>query len=60
MLVRDKLTWEDVCSDPSLRDLPFKIELNRRRPGPGKGERNTWSRVASPPWIKALATSAGI
>jgi Uma2 family endonuclease len=27
--VRDKLTWEDVCSDPSLRDLPFKIELNR-------------------------------
>jgi Uma2 family endonuclease len=29
MLVRDKLTWEDVCSDPSLRDLPFKIELNR-------------------------------
>jgi hypothetical protein len=29
MLVRDKLTWEDVCSDQSLRDLPFKIELNR-------------------------------
>jgi Uma2 family endonuclease len=29
MLVREKLTWEDVCSDPSLRDLPFKIELNR-------------------------------
>ena len=29
MLVRDKLTWEDACSDPSLRDLPFKIELNR-------------------------------
>ena len=29
MLVRDKLTWEDVCSDSSLRDLPFKIELNR-------------------------------
>jgi Uma2 family endonuclease len=29
MQVRDKLTWEDVCSDPSLRDLPFKIELNR-------------------------------
>jgi Uma2 family endonuclease len=29
MLVRDRLTWEDVCSDPSLRDLPFKIELNR-------------------------------
>jgi len=25
---REKLTWEDVCSDPSLRDLPFKIELN--------------------------------
>jgi Uma2 family endonuclease len=29
MQVRDKLTWEDVCSDPCLRDLPFKIELNR-------------------------------
>jgi Uma2 family endonuclease len=29
MLVRDKLTWEDACADPSLRDLPFKIELNR-------------------------------
>jgi Uma2 family endonuclease len=29
MLVRDKLTWEDVCSDQSLRELPFKIELNR-------------------------------
>ena len=28
-MVREKLTWEDVCSDPSLRDLPFKIELNR-------------------------------
>ena len=25
----DKLTWEDVCADPTLRDLPFKIELNR-------------------------------
>ncbi|MBV9997916.1 MAG: Uma2 family endonuclease [Verrucomicrobia bacterium] len=23
------MTWEDVCADPSLRDLPFKIELNR-------------------------------
>lgn len=29
MLVRDKLTWDDVCSEPSLRDLPFKIELNQ-------------------------------
>jgi Uma2 family endonuclease len=29
MLVHDKLTWEDVCSEPSLRDLPFKTELNR-------------------------------
>jgi Uma2 family endonuclease len=29
MLASDKLTWEDVCSDQSLRDLPFKIELNR-------------------------------
>jgi Uma2 family endonuclease len=29
MLVRDRLTWEDVCSDLSLQDLPFKIELNR-------------------------------
>jgi Uma2 family endonuclease len=29
MLVHDKLTWDDMCSDPSLRDLPFKIELNR-------------------------------
>ena len=29
MLVRERLTWEDVCSDPSLQDLPFKIELNR-------------------------------
>ena len=29
MLLREKLTWEDVCADPSLHDLPFKIELNR-------------------------------
>ena len=29
MLLREKLTWEDVCADPNLRDLPFKIELNR-------------------------------
>ena len=29
MMAREKLTWEDVCSAPSLRDLPFKIELNR-------------------------------
>jgi Uma2 family endonuclease len=29
MMVREKFTWKDVCSDPSLRDLPFKIELNR-------------------------------
>ena len=28
-MLREKLTWEDVCADPSLRDLPFKIELNR-------------------------------
>jgi Uma2 family endonuclease len=29
MMVREKLTWQDVCAEPSLRDLPFKIELNR-------------------------------
>jgi Uma2 family endonuclease len=29
MRVPERLTWEDVCSDPSLQDLPFKIELNR-------------------------------
>jgi Uma2 family endonuclease len=29
VVVHNKLTWEDVCADPSLRDLPFKIELNR-------------------------------
>lgn len=23
------LTWDAVCADPSLRDLPYKIELNR-------------------------------
>lgn len=23
------MTWEEVCADPSLRDLPYKIELNR-------------------------------
>ena len=28
-MVREKLAWEDVCAEPSLRDLPFKIELNR-------------------------------
>lgn len=22
------LTWRDVCEDPNLRDLPYKIELN--------------------------------
>ena len=23
------MTWEEVCADPSLQDLPYKIELNR-------------------------------
>ena len=23
------LTWAEVCADPSLNDLPYKIELNR-------------------------------
>ena len=23
------LTWDDLCKDPHLQDLPFKIELNR-------------------------------
>ena len=24
-----RLTWDDVCTDPRLQDLPFKVELNR-------------------------------
>lgn len=24
------MTWEEICADPNLRDLPFKIETNRR------------------------------
>ena len=23
------MTWEEVCNDPSLQDLPYKIELNK-------------------------------
>ena len=23
-----RLTWEELCADPSLRDLPYRIELN--------------------------------
>ena len=23
------MTWEEVCADPNLQDLPYKIELNR-------------------------------
>lgn len=23
------MNWEEVCNDPSLQDLPYKIELNR-------------------------------
>ena len=23
------MTWEEVCADPNLHDLPYKIELNR-------------------------------
>ena len=23
------MTWEEVCDDPALQDLPYKIELNR-------------------------------
>ena len=23
------MTWEEVCADPSLQDLPYKIELNK-------------------------------
>ena len=24
------MTWEEVCADPALQDLPYKIELNKR------------------------------
>lgn len=24
------MTWEEICDDPTLRDLPFKIETNQR------------------------------
>lgn len=24
------MTWEEICDDPTLRDLPYKIETNRR------------------------------
>jgi len=24
----DSMTWNEVCNDPNLRDLPYKIELN--------------------------------
>ena len=23
------MDWEEVCNDPNLQDLPYKIELNR-------------------------------
>ncbi len=23
------MTWEEVCDDPRLQDLPYKIELNQ-------------------------------
>ncbi len=25
-----RLTWEQICNDPSLQDLPYKIETNAR------------------------------
>ena len=25
-----RLSWEDLCRDPQLQDLPYKIELNER------------------------------
>lgn len=24
------MTWDEICADPSLRDLPYKIETNRQ------------------------------
>ena len=24
------MNWQEVCADPHLRDLPYKIELNER------------------------------
>lgn len=24
------MTWDEICADPNLRDLPFKIETNQR------------------------------
>ncbi len=27
---RERLTWEALCKDPSLHDLPYKIETNDR------------------------------
>ncbi len=25
-----RMTWEELCDDPNLRDLPFKVETNQR------------------------------
>jgi hypothetical protein len=50
------MTWSDVLADPSLQNLPYKIELNRAgriEPSPVS---NTWAdRVAK----AALYLAAG-
>ena len=43
------LTWEEVCADPNLEDLPYKIETNE------------WGQIVmSPTWLKHGAFQAEI
>ena len=43
------LTWEEVCADPNLEDLPYKIETNE------------WGQIVmSPRWLKQGACGSAI
>ncbi len=43
------LTWEEVCDDPNLENLPYKIETNE------------WGQIVmSPRWLKQGACGAAI
>lgn len=43
------LTWEEVCADPNLEDLPYKIETNE------------WGQIVmSPRWLKQGACGAAM
>lgn len=50
------MTWDEICEDPNLRDLPSKIETNQRGQiimGPARSRRGEYQyRIGT--WLEKL------